>query len=192
MAEKERRFENYPMLEQGSKRFMTEPQSGYSLTSEQLDSLNDSEIESLGMMLMRMFNEPSPSSVNVQKPQTVTGQPPKQAPQAQKVLNTIDRGLERIGDPSDVMPGMGTYNQMKSQPLTMPVPGQPLRNFESRPMPSRQLDPPVRMPSRASRQIRSMLNQRYNQQQPNIYNPLGGQPMQQQAPMYMFDPSGVR
>lgn len=192
MAEKERRFKNYQMLDQQPKRFMTEPQFGSSLTTEQLDSLNDSEIESLGMMLMRMFSEPSPSSVNVQRPQTVTGQPPKQAPQAEKVLNTIDRGLERIGDPSDVMPGMGTYNQMKSQPLTMPVPGQPLRNSQPRPVPSRQLAPPVKMPARASRQIKSMLNQRYNQQQPNIYNPLGSQPMQQQAPMYMFDPSGVR
>ncbi len=185
MAEKERRFKNYQMLDQ-------EPRLESSLTIEQLDSLNDGEIESLGMMLMKMFNEPSSSSVNVQKPQTVTGQPPKQAPQAQKVLNTIDRGLERIGDPSDVMPGMGTYNQMKSQPLTMPMPSQPLRNFESRPVPSRQLAPPVKMPARASRQIKSMLNQRYNQQQPNIYNPLGSQPMQQQAPMYMFNPYGVR
>ena len=51
-----------------------------------------------------------------------------------------------------------------------------------------------KMPARASRRIKSMLNERYNQpQQPNIYAPLGAeQPMMRQAPFYMFDPTQAR
>jgi hypothetical protein len=178
MAEKDRSFNRQP------KRFISDTQQSPAFTPEDLDALNEDDIETLGTMLMRMFSGAEKESVA-----------PKQAPRAKKVLDTIDRGLERIGNPEDLMPGMGTYRNLESSKrpsmdFKQPPPMQPS------PMRNQTLSPPVmgRMPARASRQIKSMLQNRYNQfKQPSIYSPLGAQqPMMQQSPLYMFDPTQAR
>jgi hypothetical protein len=104
-----------------------------------------------------------------------SGDAPKELPRAQKTFK----------DSKSFMPNM-------EKPLMDP------KSIGPQPSPTRNkmLSPPVvgKMPARASRRIKSMLNQRYNQpQQPNIYAPLGAQqPMMQQAPFYMFDPTQAR
>ena len=158
-----------------------------SVNPDMLDSLTEEQVESLGYQIMGLFNQSTPAP---------------QAPQAQKVLNTIDRGLEQVGGVDDLMPGSGDYNRLK-QPR-MPAPRQAGMGMAQAGS--------GKMPASASRQIRAVLQAREQQQpqlqppafqqfsapfnqtqnQPMLYNPLNGggqmsyQP--QQAPYMAFDP----
>jgi len=143
-------------------------------SDETLDSLSEEELATIGQQLFSMLIDTSGNQTS----------PPPQAPEAQRVLNTIDRGMERIDRIPPRLPAPRKQNnfqglQNNTQQLPKPNMGQ------------------NKIPRGAGQRVKQLLMNRGKvspmggnqmQQRPQLYNNLGNQNMQQR-PFMSFDPN---